>query len=223
MFSPASAASGPSLPTLSRNWWVVVLRGVIAIIFGILALIFPGHVLIALVLIFGIYAILDGIFTIVAAIRAVERQARWFTLLIEGIVSIVAGIIAFFFTGLAALALLYLIAAWAIITGIVEIVSAIRLRREIHNEWLLILSGALSILFGIVMFIFTASAALALVWVIGVYALIFGGMLIGLGLRLRAMRSLQTAPLYNPNVPMNPMLPNTPNAPNAPNMPPFGA
>ena len=210
MFSPTPAmpgAAGPGLSTLTRNWWAVVLRGIVAIIFGILALIFPGHVLVALVLIFGIYAILDGIFNIVAAIRAAEHQARWFTLLIEGIVSILAGIIAFFFTGLAALALLYLIGAWAVVTGVVEIASAIRLRREITNEWLLILSGALSIIFGIVMFIFTGAAALALVWVIGVYAILFGAMLIGLGVRLRTMHTLRTAPLHTPNTPLNPTMP----------------
>jgi len=210
-------ATGPALPTLTRNWWAVVLRGVIAIIFGILALIFPGATLIALVLLFGFYAILDGVFNIVASIRAAERHARWFTLLIEGIVSILAGIIAFFFTGLALVALLYLIGAWAVVTGVVEIVSAIRLRREIHNEFWLILSGVLSILFGVIMFIFTGSAARALVWVIGVYAIIFGASLIGLGLRLRSTRSLQTAPLHDPGRPMNPMNPiNT-------NMPPLGA
>ncbi len=205
MFSPLSAAPGPALTTLTRNWWAVVLRGVLAVIFGILALIFPGHVLVALVLIFGVYAILDGIFNIVSVVVSAAARTHWLSLLFEGVVSIIAGIIAFFFTGLTALALLYLIAAWAIITGIAEIVSAIRLRSVINNEWLLIIGGILSIGFGIIIAIFTGPAALAIVWVIGIYAILFGAALIGLGFRLRAMRSPQATSPASANMP--PMLP----------------
>ena len=188
MISP-DLPSIPTLSTLTRNWWAILLRGVLAVVFGLLALTFARVTLVALVLVFGVYALLDGVFAIVAAVRAAEHHTRWLTLLVEGILGILAGIIAFFFTGLTALALLYLIAAWAIVTGVAEIASAIRLRREIPNEWMLIIAGVLSIVFGAAIAIFPGAGALAVVWLIGLYAIIFGVALIALGLRLRGMRS----------------------------------
>ena len=184
----------PSLPTLARNWWAIVLRGIFAVLFGVLALTFARATLVVLVLVFGVYALLDGIFAVVAAVRAAEHHARWFVLLLEGLAGILVGIIAFFFTGLTALALLYLIAAWAIVTGVAEIVSAVRLRREVRNEWFYVISGVLSILFGAALVIFPGAGALAVVWLIGLYALLFGVVLIGLGLRLRGMRLVPMAP-----------------------------
>ena len=136
-------------PFLSgAKWWSFVVRGLLAIIFGVLAFIMPGPSLLGLVLLFGIYSIAEGIFNILGAFTVEHEQTRWWVLLIEGIVSIAAGVIAFVLPGLTALALLYLIAAWAFVTGVLEIAAAIRLRRQIKGEWLLALSGVMSVVFG---------------------------------------------------------------------------
>jgi uncharacterized membrane protein HdeD (DUF308 family) len=170
---------------LTTNWWVFVIRGFLAILFGILAFLLPGPTLLGLVLLFGIYSIADGIFNIAGAFRAESGQSRWWVLLLEGLVSIAAGVIAFVLPGLTALALLYLIAAWAIVTGALEIAAAIRLRRQIRGEWLLALAGVLSIVFGALLMWRPGVGALALVWWIGAYAIAFGALLIALGLRVR--------------------------------------
>jgi len=175
------------LAALARNWWAVALRGVIAIIFGLFAWIWPGATVLALVLIFGIYAIIDGVVAIGAAIRAPAGAVNRWALVFEGIVGIIAGIIAFVWPGISALALLYVIAAWAIITGIFEIIAAVQLRQRISNEWLLGLSGLASLIFGIIIAIFPASGILAVTWIIGIYAIIFGIFLLGLAWRLRSM------------------------------------
>jgi len=171
----------------ARNWWAVLIRGIAAVIFGILALILPGLTLRVLVALFGAYALVDGVFSIVAAVRAIERRRSFGWLLFEGIVGIIAGLLTFFYPGLTALVLLYFIAAWAILTGISEIVEAIELRQRIHNEWLLVLGGVASIIFGILLFLFPGGGALTIIWLIGIYAIIFGVLLIGLSLRLRGM------------------------------------
>ena len=124
------------------------MRGLAAIVFGVLAFVWPDITLFALVLLFGAYMLVDGIFAIVAAVRAAGREARWWLLLIEGVLGVLAGLVAAFWPGLTALALLYFIAAWAIVSGILEIVGAIRLRQEIEGEWALILGGVLSVIFG---------------------------------------------------------------------------
>jgi uncharacterized membrane protein HdeD (DUF308 family) len=171
---------------LVGNWWAFVLRGIFAIIFGVLTFLWPGMALLTLVLLFGAYAIVDGVFNIVASFRATGAgQQRWWVLLLEGIVSIIAGLVAFFMPGLTALALLYLIAAWAVVTGALEIAAAIRLRRQIRGEWLLALAGVLSIVFGVLLFLFPGPGALAVVLWIGAYAIAFGVLLIVLGVRLR--------------------------------------
>ncbi len=169
-----------------RNWWALLIRGIAAVLFGILALAVPGLTLRVLIALFGAYALIDGIFSIVAAVRAIGRHGRFGWLLFEGIVGVIAGILAFVLPGLTALVLLYVIGAWAIITGIMEIVQAIELRRVIRNEWLLILGGAASVIFGVLLFLFPGAGALAVVWLIGAYAIIFGALLIALSLRLRA-------------------------------------
>lgn len=189
MTTNASTGMGqPLLPVLSRNWWALALRGLAAILFGILAFAWPGITLFVLVIFFGAYLLVDGIFAIVAAVRAAGEEARWWLLLIEGILGVVAGLVAFFWPGLTALALLYLVAAWAIVTGIMEIVGAIRLRRELVGEWALILSGVLSFIFGVLLVVIPARAGLlSLTWLIGIYAIAFGVIMLVLAFRVRGL------------------------------------
>jgi uncharacterized membrane protein HdeD (DUF308 family) len=175
------------LEALSRYWWLVVLRGVAAVIFGVLALIWPGITVLALVILFGAYALVDGVFTLGTAVFG-DRPAQRGWLVVEGIAGIAIGILTFLWPGATALALLYLIAAWALVTGVLEIVAAVRLRREISGEWLLALSGALSVLFGLALLIWPSTGALAVVALIAIYAIAFGAALIFLGVRLRSER-----------------------------------
>lgn len=167
-----------------QNRWLFALRGVLAVIFGIIAFIFTGATAFALVYVFGAYAILDGVLAIISSVRHQAVHDRWWLLLLEGIVDIAAGVIAFLFPGLAAITLVFVVAIWAIITGLLEIAAAIRLRREINNEWFLGLTGLVSIILGIIMIINPAAGLVGLVWAIGGYAIIFGILMIILALRL---------------------------------------
>lgn len=168
---------------LSRHWWLVGLRGLAAIVFGILAFAWPGITLAVLVILFGAYALVDGVLTIIAAIRGDAPHRVW--LGIEGVVGVLAGLAAFAYPGLTALVLLYIIAFWAIVTGVVEVVEAWRLRQAISNEWGLIIGGILSVLFGIVLFVAPGTGALAVIFLIGAYAILFGIALLALSWRLR--------------------------------------
>jgi uncharacterized membrane protein HdeD (DUF308 family) len=172
---------------LAGNWGTFILRGVVAILFGLLTFLMPGMALLTLVFMFGFFAIADGILTFMAAFRRSrgERDAPGWALILSGILGIVAGILALLWPGLTAIILLYLIAGWAIATGVLEIVAAVALRKEIHNEWLLGLAGFLSILLGLFLAFFPGPGALAVVFWIGAFALAFGALLIALGLRLR--------------------------------------
>lgn len=172
---------------IARNWWSVLIRGIAAVLFGILAILWPGLTFVVLTLLFGAYALVDGIFALVAAFRNAAPGMSRGWLIFEGIVGVLAGILAFLFTGIAALALLALISAWAIITGILEIVQSIELRRVITNEWLLILSGVASVIFGVLLVLFPSAGIVAVSWLIGIYALVFGVLLIVLSLRLRTL------------------------------------
>ena len=172
--------------SLSQNWWLVVLRGVLGILFGIAAFVWPGLTLLTLIVMFGVYAIFDGIVAIVSGLSHTKDSPRWWVFLLEGLISIGAGVIALLFPGLATLVLIYMIASWAIITGVLEIVAAIRLRNEITNEWMLGLGGLVSIILGVVLFLEPAAGSLAIVWTIAAYALIFGVLLVILGFRLRS-------------------------------------
>ncbi len=167
-------------------WWAFVVRGVAGVLFGILTFILPGMALLTLVFLFGAYALVEGAFNVAGAVRtdASRRQPRW-VLLVEGIVSIIAGFLAFVVPGITALSLLYIIAAWSVVTGVLELAAAIRLRRQIRGEWLMALSGALSIVFGLLVVAFPGAGALAVVFWIGAYAVVFGGLLIALGVRVR--------------------------------------
>jgi uncharacterized membrane protein HdeD (DUF308 family) len=176
------------LHLLARHWWALALRGVFAVLFGLLTFLIPGITLLTLVLLFGAYAILDGIFDIISAVRA---PGRHWPLVLEGVVGIIIGILTFIWPGITTMVLLYLIAFWAIFTGILEIVAGIRLREVIANEWLLILMGVLSVLFGFLILIFPGAGALAIIIWIGAYALLFGIMLIALALLLRRFRQLE--------------------------------
>ncbi len=182
------------LELLAKNWWTFTLRGIAAIVFGILALLWPGITLLALIILFGAYAIVDGVLAIIAAIAPRQRQdlphARpWWAYLLWGLLGIAAGIIAFLWPGITALALLYIIAFWAIVRGVMEIIAAIQLRRVITNEWLLILAGVLSIVIGIVLLGWPAAGALGLVWFIGFMSILLGAMLIGLSVRLKGVKN----------------------------------
>jgi uncharacterized membrane protein HdeD (DUF308 family) len=167
---------------LAQNWWIVALRGVAAVLFGVLAALMPGITLFALVLLFGSYALIDGGFAIIAASRRRGGGGPWWALLFEGLVSIAAGIVAFVLPGLTALALVYVIGVWAIFTGVLEIIAAIRLRQQIQGEWWL------SVAFGGLVIFAPGAGALAMVLWIGAFSIVFGILLIALGFRLRSMR-----------------------------------
>ena len=172
---------------LARNWWALALRGVAAVLFGIMAFAWPGMTLGVLVLLYGAYALVDGVLAIIAAVAGRTSGMPWWALLLEGVLGITVGILTFAWPGITALVLLYLIAAWAVATGVFEVVAAIRLRREIRGEWLLALSGIISVLFGVALVINPVGGALAVVWLIGAYAIAFGVLLIALGFRLRGV------------------------------------
>jgi uncharacterized membrane protein HdeD (DUF308 family) len=176
------------LEKITHNWWMFAIRGVAAVIFGIVALIWPGQALQALVLVFGAYALVDGIFAVIAGIAARGSFDRWWAMLLEGIAGIVIGLLTFLWPNLTALVLVYFIAAWAFITGIFEIIAAIQLRRVITGEWMLILGGVLSIIFGILLFVFPGAGAVSLVWMIGFYAIVFGISEIVFAFRLRGLK-----------------------------------
>ena len=175
------------LQTLARNWWAIVLRGVCAILFGLGALLLPGITLAALVLLYGAYALLDGILEVASAFM--RRQAGGFDwgMFIAGLAGIAAGVMTFIWPGLTALVLLYFIAAWAIVRGIFEIVAAIRLRKELTNEWLLALGGVLSVVLGVFLIAAPGAGALALLWWIGAFAIVFGVLTVILGFRLKGL------------------------------------
>lgn len=173
---------------LAQYWWVLAIRGVAAILFGIAAFLWPEITLAALVLLFGAYALVDGVFAVIAGITARREQERWWMMVLQGLAGIVLGVLTVVWPDITALVLLYFIAAWSIVTGAFEIAAAIRLRQEIEGEWLLILAGFASILFGILLMVLPGPGALALVWLIGTYALISGVLLLVLAFRLRSLR-----------------------------------
>jgi len=172
----------PILESFARNWWVLLVRGLLAVLFGVMAFVLPGLTLITLVLLYGVYALADGI----TALWVGGKSRSWW-LALAGVFGVIVGICTFLFPGITAVALLFLIAAWAVVRGVFEIVTAIRLRKEISNEWMLIIGGVLSVLVGVVLFASPAAGALAMIWLIGAYALVFGLMMIVLAFRLRGL------------------------------------
>jgi uncharacterized membrane protein HdeD (DUF308 family) len=176
------------MPVVLRNhWWALVLRGLMAILFALITFAVPGITIAVLVTIFGFYALFDGILAIVSTIRAVQGHRRWGAFLLEGAIGILFGLYAIIFPILAAAAFVTFVAVWAIFTGILEIAAAIRLRRQIQGEWLLISVGVFSILLGLVLVAAPVSGAVFLVWVFAGYGLIFGVLLIALGFRIRRL------------------------------------
>jgi uncharacterized membrane protein HdeD (DUF308 family) len=176
------------LEILARNWWIVALRGAAAVLFGVLALVWPGITILVLVILFGAYSLVDGVVAVGSGLfRSTGDASRRIWLLVEGVFGILVGIVAFVWPGITTLALLWVIAFWALLTGIVEIVLAVALRKEIKGEWMLALGGALSVLFGVLLIVWPTAGALTVVFLIGIYAILFGIVLLGLALRLRKL------------------------------------
>jgi uncharacterized membrane protein HdeD (DUF308 family) len=168
-----------------RHWWVLALRGVLAILFGLIALVWPDITLMALVRLFGAYAFVDGIFSLMTAASAADGHERWGALLLEALVGMEAGISAFVWPGMAALALRYLMAGWALATGTLKIAAAVQLRQLIAGEWVLGVSGVLTVLLGTLLAVSPGAGLLAWVWMVGSYAVLFGMLLLALAFRLR--------------------------------------
>ena len=182
-----------SSPHLTQSWWVLALRGLVAILFGLAALFWPDLILAVLIVLFGAYALVDGVLALIAAFRSSGRGMRRPLLLIEGVIGILFGILALFWPDLTALALLYIIAFWAIVGGIARILMAIMLRREIDNEWSIGLSGVLSVILGIVLILLPGAGLLAYTWLIGLFALAVGIILIFYAFRVRRQRRSETS------------------------------
>jgi uncharacterized membrane protein HdeD (DUF308 family) len=174
---------------LVNNWDMVLIRGILAVLFGLATLLMPGITLVVLVILFGTYALIDGIMTIVMAIKERKAQSDWWLWVTFGLVSIAAGVVTFLYPGITAVSLFYVIVAWAIAGGVLEIILAIQLRKAIEGEWLLVLDGILSVAFGILLMAQPVAGALTVLWLIGIYAIVYGGMLIVLAFRLRNLSS----------------------------------
>lgn len=178
----------------ARNWWAFVLRGVVAILFGVLAFVRPGVTLEVLVLLFAFWALLDGIFALVGSVGAAEASEPWWPLVLIGLLGIAAGVVTLKWPGITVLALLLLIAYWAIFRGILEIVGAVRLRNLVPGEGWLIAGGIVSVAFGVLLIIYPAPGLLSVIWLIGLYAVIFGIAMLMLGFRLKSLADELPAP-----------------------------
>jgi uncharacterized membrane protein HdeD (DUF308 family) len=172
---------------LKRGWWQLLLRGLAAIAFAVLTWLKPGISLAALVYLFGFYALADGFLAIWTAIAGRKQSSSWWLLLLGGLLGVFVGVATFMVPGVTAMSLLLYIAIWAIGQGLLTIIMAIRLRREIKNEWLLILSGAASFLFGAMLVLHPGAGALAVLWLIATFAFVFGVLLVSLAFRLRSV------------------------------------
>ena len=172
---------------LRRTWWILLMRGLFAIAFGILTWVLPGVSLAALVLLFGAYVMADGLLGVWSAVAGRKEHEHWWVLLLIGLLGIAVGLLTFLAPGVTALVLMFYIAIWAIATGVLQIVVAIRLRKEIRGEWLLVLGGLASVLFGVLLVAKPAAGALAVLWLIGTYAVVFGALLVLLGFKVRSL------------------------------------
>ncbi len=171
---------------LSRKWWLLMLRGALAVAFGVLAWTQPGVTLAVLVTFFGIYVLADGVLGVWAAVTGHKDLDHWILLLMWGLVGVGVGIMTFVAPGVTAVALLFYIAIWAVTTGVLQIVAAIRLRKEVEGEWLLVLGGLVSVAFGVMLMSRPGAGVLAVLWIIGTYAVIFGVILMLLAFKVRS-------------------------------------
>lgn len=183
-YPPGSVLMRPTLDALARNWWLILLRGIAAVLFGLLTFIWPGLTLVTLVLLYGAFSLVDGIFSLIAAVKGGAPMPRWWLALV-GLLGIGVGVITLLWPQITGAVLLLFIAGWAIASGILQIIGAINLRKEIDGEWLLIASGVLSVLFGILVIMYPGAGALSLALVIGAFAVAYGVLLIGFALRLK--------------------------------------
>ncbi len=193
---PAATATLPDRPmlhALAKNWWLLLLRGIAAIVFGVLAFVWPGLTLVTLILFYGAFALVDGVIALVAAFTGGAKPLPTWWLVIVGLLGIAAGIATFAMPGITAIVLILFMGGWALAHGILEIIGAIRLRKEIDNEWMLIFSGVVSVLFGLIVLIAPGAGALGLVWAIAAYSIVFGISFVALALRLRNHKHAEPA------------------------------
>jgi uncharacterized membrane protein HdeD (DUF308 family) len=184
--STSDVRSSPAVTTLVQNWWLFLLRGILGIVFGLIALIFPGPTMLSLVLLFSAYMLVDGVFAIVSAVRAIRRKEdRWGLLIFEGLLNIAVGILAFLWPGLTVVAFVWLVAAWAIVSGGLMTAAGFRLNLD-HGRWWLVLGGLLSLAYGALLIIAPLIGAIVLTWWIGAYALAFGVALVIFSFKLRS-------------------------------------
>lgn len=180
------------LQTMSRNWWTVLLRGIFFVVFGLLALLTPSLTLPQLMAFFGVFALAVGVTAVFTSFNSQDNDERWWLHLIDGAIGVLAGIGVLISQGIAAMTLLFVIAAWAVLIGIMQIIGARRLRQDLPNEWLLGFIGVLSVVFGIFIYLLPSAGALALAWLIGLYALVDGALFIALGFRLHSHHEATT-------------------------------
>lgn len=176
------------LRLLCHHWWILALRGLLAVVFGVLALVWPTTTVRLLVVLFGVYALIDGLFALISALASGERRGGWWLVLIEALAGIGAGILALIWPRITALAILFLIAGWAIVTGILEVMAAIRLRKHVKGEYILGLAGVVSIVLGLLLALRPMPGLILAVWFVGAYAILFGVLLFVLSFRLRRLR-----------------------------------
>jgi uncharacterized membrane protein HdeD (DUF308 family) len=179
--------------TLARNWWALALRGVIAILFGVVALVAPGAVLLSLAVLFGIYMLIDGVIGLVSTVRAVTAHGHWAALLAEAVLNLIMGLVALLIPGAAVLAFVLLMAVWALISGGLMLVSAVKLHAS-HGRWWLALGGVTSLIWGVLLVLAPVMGAVVLTWWLGIYAIVFGVALLACGWRLRGQRLTGSAP-----------------------------
>lgn len=180
----------PALTALREGWWMLLVRGIAAVLFGLTALFWPGLTAYALLITFGAFALVDGVFSIVAGIRRKGSDDRWWVWLVEGALSLAIGVMAFVWPIATALAFVIWIAAWAVVAGVLRIIAAIRLRHEIEGEWALGLSGVLLIIWGGLLAMMPAAGILGLTWLFGGFSLAIGAVLIMLAFRVRKLPDL---------------------------------
>ena len=176
------------LRLLGRHWWILGLRGLLAVLFGVSALAWPAATIQVLMVLFGIYALIDGLFSLLSALTSDNRRAGWWLVLLEALTGIAAGVLALIWPQITALAILLLIAGWAIVTGILELIAAFRLRKQVEGEWVLGLAGIISVILGLFLALRPGSGMVVVVWFVGAYAILFGVLLIVLSFRLRSLR-----------------------------------